>query len=166
MQAFSQQRLKLRQICRILAHTLHICQKTGTQEKTTDLGQTPTCICKNQTYFLWVFFYFIFLIFKIFIGVQLLYNVVLVSTVQQSESAIRIHICPLFWISFSCRSLQSTEQSSLCYAVGSHQLSILYIVSIVYICQSQSPNSSHIPLSPLVSIHLFSTSVALFLLCK
>ena len=27
----------------------------------------------------------------------------------------------------------------------SHQSSILYIVSIVYICQSQSPNSSHLP---------------------
>ena len=33
---------------------------------------------------------------KIFIGVWLLYNVVLVSTVQQSESAINIHIFPLF----------------------------------------------------------------------
>ena len=31
----------------------------------------------------------------IFIGVQLLYNIVLVSTVQQSESAIGIHISPL-----------------------------------------------------------------------
>ena len=35
----------------------------------------------------------------------------------------------------------------------------------MYRCQSQSPNSSHSPpLSPLVSIHLFSTSVSLFLL--
>ena len=32
----------------------------------------------------------------IFIGVQLLCNVVLVSTVQQNESAIHIHIFPLF----------------------------------------------------------------------
>ena len=39
----------------------------------------------------------------IFIGVQLLYNVVFVSTVQQSESTICIHISPLFWISFSFR---------------------------------------------------------------
>ena len=36
----------------------------------------------------------------------------------------------------------------------------------MYICQSQSPNSSHPPFSPLVSIHSFSTSVSLFLLCK
>ena len=35
----------------------------------------------------------------------------LVSTVQQSESAIRTHISPLFWISFSFRSPQSTEPS-------------------------------------------------------
>ena len=47
--------------------------------------------------------------FKIFIGVYLLYNVVLVSTVQQSESAIRIHVSNLFWISFPFRSPQSTE---------------------------------------------------------
>ena len=40
----------------------------------------------------------------IFIRVELLYNVVLVSAVQQSESAIRIHISPLFWISFPFRS--------------------------------------------------------------
>ena len=43
------------------------------------------------------------LFLKIFIGVELLYNIVLVYTVQQSESAIRIHISPLFWISFSFR---------------------------------------------------------------
>ena len=36
----------------------------------------------------------------IFIGVELLYNVVLVSAVQQSESAIYAHISPLLWISF------------------------------------------------------------------
>ena len=34
---------------------------------------------------------------------------------------------PLFWISFSFRSLQSIEYSSLCYIVCSHQLSILYM---------------------------------------
>ena len=43
------------------------------------------------------------------IGVQLLYNVVLVSIAQQSESVIRIHIPPPFWISFPFRSPQSTE---------------------------------------------------------
>ena len=84
-------------------------------------------------YTLFLFFFASRTFKKIFIGVQLLYNVVLVSTVQQSLSAIRIHISPLFWISFPFRSAQTIEQSSLCYTVGSHQLSILYIVSIVYI---------------------------------
>ena len=68
------------------------------------------------------------------------------------RSAIRTHISPLFWISFPFRSPQSIEQSSLCYTVGSHWLSILYIVLIVYMCQSQSPSSSHPPPSPLVRV--------------
>ena len=50
-----------------------------------------------------------FFFFLIFFGVELLYNIVLVSTVQQSESAIYIHISPLFWISFAFRSPESTE---------------------------------------------------------
>ena len=54
------------------------------------------------------------------------------------------------------------------YTAG-YYLPILYI--LVYICQSQSPNSSHQHhlhpnLPPLVSISLFSTSVSLFLSCK
>ena len=36
----------------------------------------------------------------IFIRAELLYNVGFVSAVQQSESAIRIYVPPLFWISF------------------------------------------------------------------
>ena len=64
-------------------------------------------------------------------GVQLLYKVVLVSAVQQSESATHVHIFPLFWISLLFMSPQSLEQSSLCSTVGSHQLLILYIVSVL-----------------------------------
>ena len=101
----------------------------------------------------------------IFIGVQLLYDVVflLYSKVNQ----LYVYIYPLFlWISFSFRSRQNIEQSSLSYTVGSHQSSILYIVSVVYVCQFQSPNSFHSTLSPWVPISLFSLSVSLFLLCK
>ena len=94
---------------------------------------------------------------SVFIGVQLIYNVVLVFAVQQSESVIHMHISPLFQISFPFRSPKNIEESSLCYAIGSHQLSILYIkqiyVTYVYICQSQFPNSFHSP-SPL-GIHKF-----------
>ena len=61
------------------------------------------------------------------IGVLLLYIVVSVAAVLQGETAVCINISPLRWISFQFRSPQSTEQSSLCYTVGSHQLSILYV---------------------------------------
>ena len=57
----------------------------------------------------------------------------LVSTVQQNEAAMCIHVSPPFWISFPFRAPQSTEQSSRCYTVASHQLSILYRVSAVYV---------------------------------
>ena len=39
----------------------------------------------------------------------LLYNIVLVSAVQESESAVHIHIPPLFWISFPLKSPESNE---------------------------------------------------------
>ena len=42
-----------------------------------------------------------------FIGVQLVYNVVLVSSVQQNESVIHIHICTPFQIIFSYKLLNS-----------------------------------------------------------
>ena len=99
------------------------------------------------------FIYFL----KICIGVQLIYNVVLVSGVQQSESVIYIHISTLFQILFPYRPLQSTEQSSLCSTVSAYQLSVLYIV--VYMCQSNLPiqptTTNPPPLSPLV--HTFSS---------
>ena len=45
---------------------------------------------------------------KILIGVQLLDNAVLVSTVQQNESAMYLHISPPCWTSF-----QSEHHSAL-----------------------------------------------------
>ena len=56
-----------------------------------------------------------------FIGMQFIYNVVLVSAVQQSESIIHIHISILFQILFPYRSLQRIEQGSLCYIKCSRQ---------------------------------------------
>ena len=73
---------------------------------------------------------------------QLLYDVVIVFSMQQSESAICLHLSS-FWISFPSRWPKSIEQSSPCGTVVSHSLSILNTVSIERICQSQSPNSSH-----------------------
>ena len=46
----------------------------------------------------------------------------------------------LFGFSFPFRSSQGLEWSFLSYLVGSHRLFILYVVLIVYIWQSQSPN--------------------------
>ena len=72
----------------------------------------------------------LFLFFLIFIGVQWIYNMVLVSAIQQSESVlyIYIHLFPLFQIHFPYRSLQSIQQSSLHCTGGPYQLSVLYII--------------------------------------
>ena len=72
-----------------------------------------------------IFIIFIYLlILTIFIGVELLYTVVLASDAQQYESVTHTH--SLFWISFPFRSPQSTEfpvlHSRFSWA------SILYIV--------------------------------------
>ena len=81
-------------------------------------------------------------------------------------SVIHIYIYPLFlWISFPFRLPQSVEQSSLCYTVGSHQLSVLYIV--VYICQSHIVYISQSQIHPtslpfLVALCLLSTSMSHF----
>lgn len=44
-----------------------------------------------------------------FIGVELLYSVMLVSAIEQTESLVCVHIPPLFHIFFQCRSPQSTR---------------------------------------------------------
>ena len=78
----------------------------------------------------------------IVIAIQLLYKLyqfLLYIKVNQ----LYVYIHALFsWISFRFRSPQSTEQISLCYTVGSLQLSVLQIVSLGFMCQSQPPISS------------------------
>ena len=86
----------------------------------------------------------------VFIGVYLLCNVVLVSAVQKTESAIHNDISPPFWTSFPFRSPQCIKQSSLCYVVCSHESSILYILSIVYIVNPNQP----IPPTPPINVKL------------
>ena len=58
----------------------------------------------------------------------------LYSVVQQSESAICIHISLLFWISFQFRAPRSTEYFPV-YMVASHVLSI----SCVCVCTQSCP---------------------------
>ena len=53
-----------------------------------------------------------------FIEVYLIYNVVLVSGVQQSDSVIHTYLSLLFQILFPYRLLQDIEHNSLCYTVG------------------------------------------------
>ena len=73
-----------------------------------------------------------------YIEVQLMYNVVLVSGVQHSDSVLYIYICIyvyiyiLFQTLFPYKLLQNIEYSSLRYTVGPCCVSVLYIV--VCIC--------------------------------
>ena len=62
------------------------------------------------------------------IEIYLIYNVVLVSGRQQSDSVIKIHIFILFSHIGYLRTL-----SPLCYTIGSCWLSILYIIVCVYV---------------------------------
>ena len=55
-----------------------------------------------------VYFVLSFFFKLIFIGVELLCNVVLISAIEQIESSIHVDISPLFWISFPFMSPQST----------------------------------------------------------
>ena len=86
--------------------------------------------------------------FKIYflIGGILLYNVVLVSAVQQCESAIPVHVPSLSWASLTSPhptplGRHSTGLGSLCYTAAFHQPFILQMV--VYTCQRHFLHSSH-----------------------
>ena len=62
------------------------------------------CVCVCMCVYIYTHIYVCVLyIYIIFIGIQLLYNVVLVSTIQQSESVMHIHKSISFWISFPFR---------------------------------------------------------------
>ena len=84
--------------------------------------------------------------FLIFTEIQLLYSVVLVSAVCIVYQ-LCVSIYP-FFSGFPSHSGHHRARSFLCNTVGSHQSSILHIVSIVYMCQTISPNSCHPSLSP------------------
>ena len=92
-------------------------------------------LCKSRPSFqgwfffffgLWIFllYFFIFLrkidSFFFLIGVWLLYTIVLVFLLYNKGNQPNIYISPLLWISFPFRSPKSTEESCLCYTVGSH----------------------------------------------
>ena len=81
----------------------------------------------------------VILLFLLIFVKMLLYRFMSVSTVQQSESAIHIHMSTLFWISFPPRSLQNFE-----FPVLYNRFSLLtyFIHSSVYM---STPISQFIP---------------------
>ena len=95
----------------------------GTASKGLFLHLLPGCMRLQSKLEGWAFAYRDKALFLI--GVQLLYNVVLVSAVQQGESAVSIHTLLPFKppsprsltpLSHTSRCPQSTRLSSLCYA--------------------------------------------------
>ena len=107
-----------------------------------------------------------FLFFCVFFltEVQLIYTVVPISAIQQSDSV--LHIYTFFLnILFHYGLSQETGYSSLCYTVGPCHSSILNV--IVYIYQPQTPTPSlSLPASPLATTSLISMSVSLFLFSR
>ena len=78
---------------------------------------------------------------------QLLYDIVLVSPVQQSEPAVCIHVSPaLFFISFPFRSSQSIELHSMFLFIYFIR-SINSVYMLIPVSQF-SPNSTHPPWYP------------------
>ena len=95
---------------------------------------------------------------KKFIEVQLIYNVVLVSGVQHSESAICTHMAPLYQFLFLYRSLLSTV-----LVLCSKSLLVIYFLFYIQQCVYVDPSLPIYlsPLSLLVAISLFSTYVTI-----
>ena len=90
------------------------------------------------------------------------WDTVAFSIVEQNQSDIHIQISTPFWTFFWFRSSQSLKyEFPLLYSMFSLVWLSFFviIVSIVYMCQSQSPVPP--PLCPLVSLFLFSTSVSI-----
>ena len=67
---------------------------------------------------IWFSLFFTFKQLLFYIWVELIYNVVLFSSVQQSDSVIHIHESILLQITFPFRLLHNIEQSSLCNTTG------------------------------------------------
>ena len=85
------------------------------------------------------------------------FTMLLASAVQQSESALLIHVSPLLKISFPFRSPQSIGYSSLWRC----SLVTCFIHSSIYMSPS-FPVHPTATLYPLLYIHVFSTCVSLF----
>ena len=78
------------------------------------------------------------ILFKNFIGVQLLYNIVIVSAVQQSESAIHTHISS-FVDFLPIQVTRDIEQTSLHYMVDSY-CHLFYAQQLSILCINVNPS--------------------------
>ena len=107
----------------------------NTLEGTPITSFSPRCLHLKHLFCLFLSSHFLKLIF---IVVLLLYNAVLVSTAQQSESAIHIRISPLFWFSFPIRSPQSTD----CYTIVYHYLPTFFRKFILHPANQVSSGAS------------------------
>ena len=74
----------------------------------------------------------LFCLFVCLIEVQLLYNAVLISSVQHSDSVIHTHTQIFFLRFFSVVAIKCIKCSSLCYTAGPGWLAVLCVV--VCIC--------------------------------
>ena len=118
--------------------------------------------CSFQVYrqmiHLYIFLYFF--LKKFFIDVPLIYNVVPISPVQQTDSVIHIGIYFLKY-SFLLWSIPGDWIEFLRYAGGLCCSSILNVIVCIYQPQTCSPSLS-LPLSPLATTSQFSMSEASF----
>ena len=102
------------------------------------------------------------LTFKIFIGVCLLYNIMLVSTAQQHESATHTHVPPPFGLSYPSgqhSALRRAPWATQCL-LSTYLFYTYYLTfsSTVYMSQPQCPKSVH---PALVSLQMFSKCVSI-----
>ena len=116
--------------------------KASPWETVTQMGDPTECGCKHSKF--WdsdrFFLMFFSIQFLFYIGIQVIYNVVLVS-VYSKVIQLYMYIYLLFFRFFPHIGYYRTlNLSSLCYTVGPSWLSILCIV--VCICSSQPPNLS------------------------
>ena len=103
----------------------------------------------------------VYLSLPFFIGAYLVYDVVLPSAIQQSESAICVHISPHSRKSLHPTPLssQSTDLSPLCCIAASHSLSVLH----TEMCKYYSPNWSHPPLPYHWVVHMSAFYICIFI---
>ena len=99
---------------------------------------------------------FVFSIY--FIEVQLIYRVVLISAVQQSDQ-LNTYL-PYFLTLFHYDISQNIEYSSLCYTVQPHCLSVLYMIACI--CSSQHFPPHPLPLDKHKSVICVCESVSVF----